>query len=414
MGYKIRSVNLETVCGITSKLPENRRCEAAFAGKSNVGKSSLINALMERKSYARISSQPGKTQTINYYRINEGENREDFAPDCYLVDLPGYGYANASVEVKAKWGKMIERYLHTSGMLKSVFLLVDIRHAPSANDRLMYSWVVESGRVPVIIATKKDKIKRSQLQGALKAIRAAQAKGNKVFLCTGRNPDMLKPLLRFGFDGYVGAAGGYVVVDDEVIYDQPMTKEDTELALELLHKNGVFCTVEGVDGSWGDENLGEFLAGQGEGNSEIERWRKALASNLHILPMSQYDGRPVFKVVIMCLKMEQLDEAKAALEDRYDFVVQDVPAHGCVNGELINRAFDKGRGIIRVCEKLGVPVANSYSFGDSMNDLAAIQAAGYSVCMENGSETLKKYCDMVCPSVDDDGIAKAFEQLGLV
>ena len=176
----------------------------------------------------------------------------------------------------------------------------------------------------------------------------------------------------------------------------------------------MFCTVEGVDGSWGDENLGEFLAGQGEGNSEIERWRKALASNLHILPMSQYDGRPVFKVVIMCLKMEQLDEAKAALEDRYDFVVQDVPAHGCVNGELINRAFDKGRGIIRVCEKLGVPVANSYSFGDSMNDLAAIQAAGYSVCMANGSETLKKYCDMVCPSVDDDGIAKAFEQLGLV
>ena len=249
---------------------------------------------------------------------------------------------------------------------------------------------------------------------ALKAIRAAQAKGNKVFLCTGRNPDMLKPLLKFGFDGYVGAAGGYVVVDDEVIYDQPMTKEDTELVLELLHKNGVFCTVEGVDGSWGDENLGEFLAGQGEGNSEIERWRKALASNLHILRMSQDDGRPVFKVVIMCLKMEQLDEAKAALEDRYDFVVQDVPAHGCVNGELINRAFDKGRGIIRVCEKLGVPVANSYSFGDSMNDLAAIQAAGYSVCMENGSETLKKYCDMVCPSVDDDGIAKAFEQLGLV
>ena len=155
---------------------------------------------------------------------------------------------------------------------------------------------------------------------ALKAIRAAQAKGNKVFLCTGRNPDMLKPLLKFGFDGYVGAAGGYVVVDDEVIYDQPMTKEDTELALELLHKNGVFCTVEGVDGSWGDENLGEFLAGQGEGNSEIERWRKALASNLHILPMSQYDGRPVFKVVIMCLKMEQLDEAKAAPEDRYDNV----------------------------------------------------------------------------------------------
>ena len=234
---------------------------------------------------------------------------------------------------------------------------------------------------------------------ALKAIRAAQAKGNKVFLCTGRNPDMLKPLLKFGFDGYVGAAGGYVVVDDEVIYDQPMTKEDTELALKLLHKNGVFCTVEGVDGSWGDENLGEFLAGQGEGNSEIERWRKALASNLHILPMSQYDGRPVFKVVIMCLKMEQLDEAKAALEDRYDFVVQDVPAHGCVNGELINRAFDKGRGIIRVCEKLGVPVANSYSFGDSMNDLPLIEASDVSYTFPYAPKEVQERVTKVVPTI---------------
>ena len=177
MGYKIRSVNLETVCGITSKLPENRRCEAAFAGKSNVGKSSLINALMERKSYARISSQPGKTQTINYYRINEGENREDFAPDCYLVDLPGYGYANTSVEVKAKWGKMIENYLKTSKALKTVFLLVDIRHEPSANDKLMYQWITDNGMEPVIIATKKDKLKRSQIQKALKTIRTGLGMG---------------------------------------------------------------------------------------------------------------------------------------------------------------------------------------------------------------------------------------------
>ena len=251
-------------------------------------------------------------------------------------------------------------------------------------------------------------------ESALKAIRGAQAKGHKVFLCTGRNRGMLAPVLKYGFDGFIGSAGGFIMVDGQVIYDQPMDHEQFELALNALHESGVFCTIEGRDQTYGDENLGEFLKSASGGNSEIERWRKALASNLHILPMSQYDGRPVFKVVIMCLKMEQLDEAKAALEDRYDFVVQDVPAHGCVNGELINRAFDKGRGIIRVCEKLGVPVANSYSFGDSMNDLAAIQAAGYSVCMANGSETLKKYCDMVCPSVDDDGIAKAFEQLGLV
>ena len=162
-------------------------------------------------------------------------------------------------------------------------------------------------------------------ESAVQAIKAAQAKGNKVFLCTGRNLDMLKPLLRFGFDGMVASSGGYVTVGDEVIYDNPMTVEDTKLALAVLHENGVFCTVEAVDGSFGDENLGEFLSGQAEGNSEIERWRKALSENLNIRPMGQYDWRPVYKVVIMCLKMEQLDAAKLLLSDRYDFVVQDVP-----------------------------------------------------------------------------------------
>lgn len=158
----IKTVNLETVCGITSKLPDNTLPEIAFAGKSNVGKSTLINGLMNRKNYARTSAQPGKTQTINYYNIND---------ELYFVDLPGYGYANASVEIKAKWGKMVERYLRTSKQLKAVFLLIDIRHEPSANDRQMYSWILESGFTPVIIATKLDKIKRSQLDKQLKILR---------------------------------------------------------------------------------------------------------------------------------------------------------------------------------------------------------------------------------------------------
>ena len=160
----IKSVNLETVCGITSTLPQNTKPEFAFAGKSNVGKSSLINALMNRKSYARISAQPGKTQTINYYNIN-GE--------LYFVDLPGYGYAKVSQETKAKWGKMIENYLHTSVQLKCVFLLIDIRHEPSANDRDMHDWIVYNGFHPLIIATKADKINRSQLSKQVKLIRTA-------------------------------------------------------------------------------------------------------------------------------------------------------------------------------------------------------------------------------------------------
>ena len=158
----IRSINLETVCGVTSTLPVNDKPEVAFAGKSNVGKSSLINALMNRKAYARTSATPGKTQTINFYNINDG---------LYLVDLPGYGYARVSEKEKEQWGKMIERYLHGSAQLRAVFLLIDIRHDPSANDRLMYKWVVEQGYQPVIIATKLDKIKRSQVQKHVKMLK---------------------------------------------------------------------------------------------------------------------------------------------------------------------------------------------------------------------------------------------------
>lgn len=164
----IKQVCLETVCGITSTLPENQQPEVAFAGKSNVGKSSLINALMNRKSLARTSAQPGKTQTINFYHIND---------ELYFVDLPGYGYAKAGEEIRAKWGKMIENYLHRSKQLKAVFLLIDIRHEPSANDRIMYDWILSQGYHPIVIATKLDKIKRSQTARQIKLIRSTLEAG---------------------------------------------------------------------------------------------------------------------------------------------------------------------------------------------------------------------------------------------
>lgn len=157
----IKKVSLETVCGVTSRLPDNMHPEVAFAGKSNVGKSSLINALMNRKSLARTSSQPGKTQTINFFNVNNA---------MYFVDLPGYGYAKANVKVKEQWGKMVERYLHKSRQLRQVFHLIDIRHAPSENDRMMYDWILHNGYHPIIIATKLDKIKRSQIQKQLNLI----------------------------------------------------------------------------------------------------------------------------------------------------------------------------------------------------------------------------------------------------
>lgn len=170
----IKNVNLETVCGITSTIPDNPYMEVAFAGKSNVGKSSLINALMNRKALARTSSQPGKTQTINFYNINNA---------MYLVDLPGYGYANANVQIKAKWGTMIENYLHVSKQLVAVFLLIDIRHQPSEDDVMMYDWILHQGYAPIIIATKADKLNRSQMDAHVQMIRETlQTEENTIIL----------------------------------------------------------------------------------------------------------------------------------------------------------------------------------------------------------------------------------------
>ena len=160
----IKQAVLETVCGITSVLPKNDLPEIAFLGKSNVGKSSLINTLMQRKSLARTSQAPGKTQTINYYKVNDS---------LYFVDLPGYGYAKVSQELRQKWGKMIERYITTSPTLKLICLLVDIRHEPTENDKLMYDWIKYHGYKVLLILTKADKLKRSVLNKHIKIIEKA-------------------------------------------------------------------------------------------------------------------------------------------------------------------------------------------------------------------------------------------------
>ena len=250
--------------------------------------------------------------------------------------------------------------------------------------------------------------------GALEAIRAARRAGHKVFLCTGRNPDMLSPLLPYGFDGVVACSGGYVVCGDELIYDCPMSDEQRDLAMKLFGETGVFRTVEACNGSFCDEGLADFLNKSSGGNSELVRWRKALEKDLGIRPMAEYDGRPIYKVVFMFSDMEQLKPAIAALEKDFFFLVQDMAAAGCYNGELVNRQFDKGSGVERVAEHLGFALEDTIGFGDSMNDLEMIQKVGCSVCMDNGSPTLKKFCNLICPSVEEEGLAWAFRKLGLV
>ena len=249
---------------------------------------------------------------------------------------------------------------------------------------------------------------------AMRAIRAAQTKGHRVFLCTGRNPGMLAPVLDLGFEGAVACAGGHVFAGDQVLFDCPMEKEQLETGMKLLRDNGVFRTIEARDATWGDEDLGEFLSQAGEGNSELMRWRKALAEQLNIRPMAEYDGRPIYKIVFMCREMRQLEPARQALEKDFNFIVQDVAAFQCLNGELINRRFDKGRGVRIIAEHFNMDIKDTIGFGDSMNDLEMMETVGCAVCMDNGSPKLKEVSDLVCPAVEKDGLAWAFDHLGLI
>lgn len=248
---------------------------------------------------------------------------------------------------------------------------------------------------------------------ALDAVRAAQAAGNRVFLCSGRNYAMLSPLLSYGFDGYVASAGGYVVCGDRVLYDHPMTDAQYRDALRLMRENGILVTVETRNGSFCDGGIADLLNRVSNGNSELMRWRRTIEEELNILPIDRYDGSPVYKIIFYCERAEQLAPVRAAMERDFSFVVQDGFGFGVVNGEIINRAFDKGRGVALVAKELGVNIADTVGFGDSMNDLEMIETVGTSVCMANGSETLKQRADVVCPAVTENGLAQAFRDLGL-
>lgn len=253
-------------------------------------------------------------------------------------------------------------------------------------------------------------------ESAVRAIRMARKKGHLVFLCTGRNYDMLSPLLKYGFDGFIGSSGGYIVCDGQVIYDCPMTEEQKVRAMTVLEKNGVYRTVECLNGSYTDEGFKEFLrknAREGS-NSELLRWREQIEQSLHILPMEQYQGQPVYKIVIMSQTEEQLREPQQVLEDAFAFCIQGADKYGFINGEIINRKFDKGQAVERVCNHLQIPLRDTVSFGDSMNDIEMISTTGLSICMSNGNEELKKIADDICPTVREGGIHYAFRKYHLI
>lgn len=247
-------------------------------------------------------------------------------------------------------------------------------------------------------------------ESAIWAVKKAQEEGNYVVLCTGRNYAMLSPLLSYGFDGVVASFGGYIECQGEVVYDCPMTEQQQQSVLGVLEENGVYRTVECMEGSYTDEGFKDFLRSHvGEGsNSELLRWREQIEASLNILPMKEYKGQPVYKVVVMSPSMGQLEQPQKLLAEDFAFCIQDGDMGGFINGEVVNRKFDKGKAVERVCRYFGLPVQNSVAIGDSMNDREMLEAAGLSICMENGSEGLKKLADDICPSVKENGIREAF------
>lgn len=253
-------------------------------------------------------------------------------------------------------------------------------------------------------------------ESALWAIRQAREAGHYVFLCTGRNYKMLLPLLKYDFDGVVASAGGYIEFQKKAIYDCPMTERQKQAAMEALEKSGIFRTVECMDATYTDESFKAFLREHAheKGNSELLRWREQIEKSLNILPMEAYEGQPVYKIVIMSPTREQLAEPMEALAEDFVFCLQEEGKNGFINGEVINRKFDKGRAIKRVCEYLHIPVADSVAFGDSMNDKEMLETAGLGICMENGNEELKKLADEVCPGVLENGIREAFVKHHLI
>ena len=253
-------------------------------------------------------------------------------------------------------------------------------------------------------------------ESALKAIRAAREKGHCVFLCTGRNYDMMKPLLKFDFDGFIASSGGYIQCGNEVIYNCPLTEEQRVLALDLFEKNNIFRTIECNEGSFTTKEFKEFLRKNAEtsGNSEFLRWREQLEKNLNMRPIEEYEGQAVYKVVLMVDEEWKLEEPMKVLGYEFNFVIQEKNEHGYINCEFISREYDKGQAVKRVCAHLGMDVKDSYAFGDSMNDFEMMEVAGTSICMENGSAALKDMADDICKSVSEDGLYKAFLKHGLL
>lgn len=257
-------------------------------------------------------------------------------------------------------------------------------------------------------------------ESALEAVKAAQANGHKLVLCTGRCLGKFRPLLSLGFAGAVGSAGGYILCEGQVIYDAPMDNAARDRVVDTVSRAGLFPILETLHRAYASEMAMELLvrgkAANGSGSSsELARWQAEVRSPTGFFDLREYDGSPVYKVVFIGEDPTAVPKIEAELQDGFALCLHNIfQSSGLVHGELINRAFDKGKAVRKVCDYLQIPLENTISFGDSMNDLAMLKATQISVSMENSPRSLKAVSTFVCPSAAQNGLALAFRQLALI
>ena len=251
---------------------------------------------------------------------------------------------------------------------------------------------------------------------AVESVCRARKNGHKVVLCSGRNYGLLSPLLQFGFDGFISSAGGYIEYGGHIVYDCPMTRAQQDRVLKVLQENGVYYIIETRNHSYSDESFKEFLKNgiRSDANSELLRWQKHIESDQFTRPMTEYRLEPIYKAVFMSPGMDRLQKPIQCLQDEFHFCIQDENAHSIINGDLINKSFDKGTAVQRLCGHLDIAQKDTIAFGDSMNDLEMLQTAALGICMENGSMELKRLADEICSPFNEDGLYKSFEKLNLI
>lgn len=266
------------------------------------------------------------------------------------------------------------------------------------------------GTLTADLGTPSEKVKE--------AIRLARANGHKIFICTGRNmPIIGKNILECGFDGIVASAGSHIEINGNVIFDCLMDESLVQYCLDVFHKNHIFCRIESPEGIYTDTAMEELLrcASADPANSELVRMQREMESGLDIKRFDEYPCNGAYKLCFTCTDLNDLEATKPELEKTFDYVVHPFQTGASVfNGEIIRKGMDKGSGMEKVCHYYGMSMEDTVAFGDSMNDFQMIQAAHTGVAMGNACAELKEIADVVCESVQEDGIYHQFSRMGLI